>query len=168
MIIASFADTARPNSSRTRPDSRSIMPRSPGSCGCRAWSRSRPPRRAGGSSLGLRLRQRGAREVAGVAAVLDTSTAHRVAPGWTCGFPELLPGRVGRSRLPIGSRTLAATPPALSHSSGPAPARVRVVDAGGERIRRNGFPPTRRDCDEDGGDGLWVMQDVLVHGYRSL
>jgi hypothetical protein len=61
--------------------------------------------------------------------------------------------RVGwrRSRLPIGSRTLAATPPALSHSSGPAPARARVVDAGDERTRRNGFPPARRDRDAGSG-----------------
>ncbi len=28
--------------------------------------------------------------------LLDASTAHRVAPGWTYGFPELLPGQPGR------------------------------------------------------------------------
>src|SRR5271168_164452 len=28
--------------------------------------------------------------------ILDASTAHRTAPGWVYGFPELIPGQAGR------------------------------------------------------------------------
>ena len=31
--------------------------------------------------------------------VIDASTAHRVAPGWTYGLPELRPGQRGQHRL---------------------------------------------------------------------
>lgn len=46
--------------------------------------------------------------------VLDTSTAHRTAPGWTYGFPELSPEREPRSVPPSASPCPAATPAASS------------------------------------------------------
>jgi hypothetical protein len=37
-----------------------------------------------------------------------------------------------------------------------------------QRLEETEFPPARRDRDEGGDDALWVMEDELVHGYRSL
>ena len=52
--------------------------------------------------------------------VIDASTAHRVAPGWAYGFPEMAPGqRRADRRAPRGSPTPAATPPASSRWCGP-------------------------------------------------
>ncbi len=50
--------------------------------------------------------------------ILDASTAHRVAPGWTYGFPELEPGRPSGSRRRGASQIRAAIRPGRSRSSG--------------------------------------------------
>ena len=47
--------------------------------------------------------------------VIDASTAHRTAPGWVFGLPELAPGqRDATAREPSASPTRAATPPPSS------------------------------------------------------
>ena len=46
--------------------------------------------------------------------VIDASSAHRVAPGWTYGFPELSQGRGRRSPKPTKSPTPAVMRPAPS------------------------------------------------------
>ena len=46
--------------------------------------------------------------------VIDASSAHRVAPGWTYGFPELVAGQGKRSHQRRGSAIPAVTRPARS------------------------------------------------------
>ena len=65
---------------------------------------------------------------AGGPRIVDASTAHRVAPGWVYGFPELTPqqARAGRARRG-GCRTPAAIRPARRAA---AAAGRRRADAG--------------------------------------
>ena len=46
--------------------------------------------------------------------VIDASTAHRVADGWTYGFPEMTPEQATKSAARRGSRTRAAIRPVRS------------------------------------------------------
>ena len=48
--------------------------------------------------------------------VVDASTAHRTAPGWVFGFPELCAGQLDAVRSASPSATRAATPPARLRS----------------------------------------------------
>ena len=56
--------------------------------------------------------------------VIDASTAHRVAPGWVYGFPELSPGRPRRSPTPGRSPIPAAMRPARSRCCGRSSTRA--------------------------------------------
>jgi hypothetical protein len=83
-------------------------------------------------------------------------------------------GSAPRSGLRRSAGAICAidgTPPARASGQeahrGSRPARVRVVDAGVERTRGNGFPPSPRPR-RGRGRWLWGMEDELVHGYRSL
>ena len=50
--------------------------------------------------------------------VIDASTAHRTAKGWTYGFPEMDAGSAPRSSHRDASPIRAAMPPARSHCYG--------------------------------------------------
>ena len=96
--------------------------------------------------------------------VLDASTAHRVAPGWAYGFPELTPDQAEKIR---GAKQVG-DPGCVPTGRG---ARVRVGSAGGGRATVTGLVRgwrcARRPADSSGAASLCITTCGTTTPRRS-